>query len=152
MADTIQLEIVTPERLVVNEAVEYIEIPGKTGYLGVLPGHAPLISELAAGELTYRMGNQTKRVAVAWGFAEVLQAKVTILAEAAEKAEEIDTARAEAAKRKAEAELQKAGPEGNAEAQAALQRASARLDVAARNRSLPRNFTDQHGSKEKAGA
>ncbi len=73
MADTIQLEIVTPERLVVNEAVEYIEIPGKTGYLGVLPGHAPLISELAAGELTYRMGNQTKRVAVAWGFAEVLQ-------------------------------------------------------------------------------
>ncbi len=130
MADTIQLEIVTPERLVVNEAVDYIEIPGKTGYLGVLPGHAPLISELAAGELTYRMGNQTKRVAVAWGFAEVLQAKVTILAEAAEKAEEIDTARAEAAKRKAEAELQKAGPEGNAEAQAALQRASARLDVA----------------------
>ena len=109
MADTIQLEIVTPERLVVNEAVEYIEIPGKTGYLGVLPGHAPLISELAAGELTYRMGNQTKRVAVAWGFAEVLQTKVTVLAETAEKAEEIDTARAEAAKKKAEAELQKAG-------------------------------------------
>jgi F-type H+-transporting ATPase subunit epsilon len=130
MADTIQLEIVTPERLVVNEAVEYIEIPGKTGYLGVLPGHAPLISELAAGELTYRMGNQTKRVAVAWGFAEVLQTKVTVLAETAEKAEEIDTARAEAAKKKAEAELQKAGPEGNAEAQAALQRATARLDVA----------------------
>jgi F-type H+-transporting ATPase subunit epsilon len=135
MADTIQLEIVTPERLVVNEAVDYIEIPGKTGYLGVLPGHAPLISELAAGELTYRMGNQTKRVAVAWGFAEVLQAKVTILAEAAEKAEEIDTARAEAAKRKAEAELQKAGPEGNAEAQAALQRASTRLDVAGKPKS-----------------
>ena len=135
MADTIQLEIVTPERLVVNEAVEYIEIPGKTGYLGVLPGHAPLISELAAGELSYRMGNQTKRVAVAWGFAEVLQAKVTILAETAEKAEEIDTARAEAAKKKAEAELQKAGPEGNAEAEAALQRAQARLDVAGKPKS-----------------
>ena len=130
MADTIQLEIVTPERLVVNEAVEYIEIPGKTGYLGVMPGHAPLISELAAGELTYRMGNQTKRVAVAWGFAEVLQGKVTVLAETAEKAEEIDTARAEAAKKKAESELQKAGPEGNAEAKAALERASARLEVA----------------------
>jgi len=130
MADTIQLEIVTPERLVVNEAVEYIEIPGKTGYIGVLPGHAPLISELAAGELTYRIGNQTKRVAVAWGFAEVLQTKVTILAETAEKAEEIDTARAEAAKKKAEAELQKAGPEGNAQAEAALERASARLEVA----------------------
>ena len=135
MADTIQLEIVTPERLVVNEAVEYIEIPGKTGYLGVLPGHAPLISELAAGELTYRMGNQTKRVAVAWGFAEVLQTKVTVLAETAEKAEEIDTARAEAAKKKAEAELQKAGPEGNEDAQAALQRATARLDVAGKPKS-----------------
>src|SRR5712671_4177988 len=130
MAETIQLEIVTPERLVVNEAAEYIEIPGKTGYLGVLPGHAPLISELAAGELTYRVGNQTKRVAVAWGFAEVLQDKVTILAETAEEAEEIDTSRAEAAKRKAEAELQKAGPEGDEEAQAALQRATARLEVA----------------------
>jgi F-type H+-transporting ATPase subunit epsilon len=135
MAETIQLEIVTPERLVVNEAVEYIEIPGKTGYLGVLPGHAPLISELAAGELTYRMGNQTKRVAVAWGFAEVLQTKVTVLAETAEKAEEIDTARAEAAKKKAEAELQKAGPEGNAEAKAALDRATARLDVAGKPKS-----------------
>jgi F-type H+-transporting ATPase subunit epsilon len=135
MAETIQLEIVTPERLVVNEAVDYIEIPGKTGYLGVLPGHAPLISELAAGELTYRMGNQTKRVAVAWGFAEVLQTKVTILAETAEKAEEIDTARAETAKKKAEAELQKAGPEGNAEAEAALERATARLDVAGKPKS-----------------
>src|SRR5690242_7224300 len=132
MAETIQLEIVTPERLVVNEAVEYIEIPGKTGYLGVLPGHAPLISELAAGELSYRTGNQTKRVAVAWGFAEVLQTKVTILAETAEKAEEIDTARAEAAKKKAEAELQKAGTEGNKDAQAALLRANARLEVAAK--------------------
>ena len=130
MAETIQLEIVTPERLVVNEAAEYIEIPGKTGYLGVLPGHAPLITELAVGEISYRKGNQTKRVAVAWGFAEVLQNKVTILAETAEKAEEIDTARAEAAKRKAEGELQKAGPEGNAEAQAALDRATARLEVA----------------------
>lgn len=135
MAETIQLEVVTPERLVVNEAVEYIEIPGKTGYLGVLPGHAPLISELAAGELTYRTGNQTKRVAVAWGFAEVLQTKVTILAETAEKAEDIDTARAEAAKKRAEAELQKAGPEGNEEAQAALQRATARLDVAGKGKS-----------------
>jgi F-type H+-transporting ATPase subunit epsilon len=135
MAETIQLEIVTPERLVVNEAVEYIEIPGKTGYLGVLPGHAPLISELAAGELTYRMGNQTKRVAVAWGFAEVLQTKVTVLAETAEKAEEIDTARAEAAKKKAEAELQKSGLEINEEAQEALQRAQARLDVAGKGKS-----------------
>src|SRR5215467_7566166 len=117
MAETIQLEIVTPERLVVSEAAEYIEIPGETGYLGVLPGHAPLITELAPGELPYRNGNQTKRLAVAWGFAEVLQDRVTILAESAERAEEIDTARAEAAKSKAEAELQKSGLEVNEEGQ-----------------------------------
>jgi F-type H+-transporting ATPase subunit epsilon len=133
MAETIQLEVVTPERLVVNEAAEYIEIPGKTGHLGVLPGHAPLITELAVGQITYQTGGQTKRLAVAWGFAEVLQNKVTILAETAEKAEEIDTARAEAAKTKAEAELQKAGLEGNKDAQAALDRANTRLEVAGKS-------------------
>ena len=131
--NTMQLEVVTPERLVVNDTAEYIEIPGKTGYLGVLPGHAPLITELAVGEISYRNGNQTKRLAVAWGFAEVLQDKVTILAETAEKAEEIDAARAEAAKKRAEAELEKAGAEGNKDAQAALQRANARLEVAGKN-------------------
>src|SRR5258707_14483933 len=118
MAETIQLEIVTPERLVVNEAAEYIEIPGKTGYLGVLPSHAPLITELAVGEISYRNGGQTKRVAVAWGFAEVLQNKVTILGETAEKAEEIDNAGAEAGKKKAEVELQEGGPEGKKDTQA----------------------------------
>ena len=128
--NTIQLEVVTPERLVVNDTAEYIEIPGLTGYIGVLPGHAPLITELAVGEINYRQGSQTKRLAVAWGFAEVLPNKVTILAETAEKAEEIDTTRAEAAKKKAEAELQKAGPDGSKDAQAALQRANARLEVA----------------------
>ena len=135
MAETIQLEIVTPERLVVSEPAEYIEIPGEGGYLGILPGHAPLISEVAPGELMYRNGNQTKRLAVAWGFVEVLQTKVTILAEAAERAEEIDTARAEAAKKKAEAELQKSGLEVNEEAQEALQRAQARLDAAGKGKS-----------------
>jgi F-type H+-transporting ATPase subunit epsilon len=132
MAETIQLEIVTPERLVVNDTAEYIEIPGKTGYLGVLPGHAPLITELAVGQISYNNAGKTKRLAVAWGFAEVLQNKVTILAETAEKAEEIDTARAETAKKKAEAEIQKAGAEGNKDAQAALDRANVRLDVAAK--------------------
>jgi F-type H+-transporting ATPase subunit epsilon len=133
--NTIQLEIVTPERLVVNDTAEYIEIPGKTGYLGVLPGHAPLITELAVGEISYNNAGKTKRLAVAWGFTEVLQNKVTILAETAEKAEEIDTARAEAAKKKAEAELVKAGVEGNKDAQAALDRANVRLDVAGKAKS-----------------
>jgi F-type H+-transporting ATPase subunit epsilon len=133
--NTIQLEIVTPERLVVNDTAEYIEIPGKTGYLGVLPGHAPLITEIAVGEISYTNAGKTKRLAVAWGFAEVLQNKVTVLAETAEKAEEIDTERAEAARKKAEAELQKAGVDGDKDAQAALDRANARLDVAGKAKS-----------------
>ena len=130
MAESIQREIVTPERRVVNDSVEEVTIPGRSGYLGVLPGHAPLITELAVGEISYKTSGQTRRLAVAWGFAEVLPEKVTILAETAEKAEEIDVARAEAAKQRAEADLSKAGVEGNPEAQAALERAKTRLDVA----------------------
>lgn len=130
MAETIQLEIVTPERQVVDDVAEEVTIPGKSGYLGVLPGHAPLITELAVGQISYKTAGQIKRLAVAWGFAEVLPEKVTILAETAEKSEEIDVARAEAAKQRAETELSKAGVEGNAEAQAALDRAKARLEVA----------------------
>jgi len=130
MAATIQLEIVTPERLVVQEAVDDITMPGKSGYLGILPGHAPLITEIAVGEITYHSGGQTRRLSVAWGFAEVLPDKVTILAETAEKAEDIDVSRAQTAKQQAEAELKKAGAEGNPDAQAALDRANARLDVA----------------------
>ena len=130
MAETIQLEVVTPERQVVDEQAEYIEIPALTGYIGVLPGHAPLIAELAVGEINYRTGSAVKRLAVAWGFAEVLAHKVTILAETAERADEIDVSRAEAAKQRAEDALRTAGVEGNPEAQAALQRAAARLEVA----------------------
>ena len=130
MADTIQLEIVTPERLVVQEAVEYIELPGKSGYLGVLPGHAPLITEIATGEISYKIGDQLKWLAVAAGFAEVLPGKITILAETAEKKEEIDLSRAQAAKQRAEDALKSAGPGGNADAQAALRRATVRIDVA----------------------
>jgi F-type H+-transporting ATPase subunit epsilon len=135
MADTIQLEVVTPERLVVNEAAEEIQMPGKSGYLGILPGHAPLITELAVGEITYRAGAQLKRLAVAWGFAEVLSDKVTILAESAERAEEIDVTRAESARQKAEQELRQSGTEGNPEAADALARASARLEVASKLKS-----------------
>jgi len=141
MAETIQLEIVTPERLLVQTAVTEVEIPGSSGYLGVLPGHAPLITEIAVGEIAYRAENQVKRLAVAWGFAEVLPDKVTILAEIAEKAEEIDVARAESAKQRAEEELRKAGPEGSADAQSALKRAETRLDVAAKLNAEISNLT-----------
>jgi len=130
MADTIQLEVVTPERMVVNDKAEYIQIPGKTGYLGVLPGHAPLITELAVGEISYTNSGQTKRLVVAAGFAEVLPEKVTVLAETAERAEDIDVNRAEAARQRAEETLRKAGPNGDAHAQAELERANARLEVA----------------------
>ncbi len=130
MAETIQLEIVTPERLVVRETAEEIEVPGKSGYLGILPGHAPLITELAIGAISYRNAGKVKRLAVAWGFAEVLPAKVTILAETAEQAEEIDVKRAQADREQAEQELRKAGPVGNAEAEAALAHANVRLEVA----------------------
>ena len=84
MAETIELEIVTPERLVVKDRAEEIQIPGRNGYLGILPGHAPLITELAVGEITYTNAGVSTRLAVAWGFAEVLPDKVTILAETAE--------------------------------------------------------------------
>jgi F-type H+-transporting ATPase subunit epsilon len=130
MAETFKLEIVTPERMVVSVDSEEAQIPGKSGCLGILPGHAPLITELAVGEITYRTGGQLKRLSVAWGFAEVLPNKVTILAETAEKAEEIDVARAQAAKQKAEEQIGKSGVDGNADAEAALDRATARLDVA----------------------
>lgn len=132
MADTIKLEIVTPERMLVSEDAADVQIPGKSGYLGILPGHAPLITEIAVGEIAYHAAGQLKRLSVAWGFAEVLPDKVTILAETAEKADEIDVSRAEAAKQKAEEQLRKAGAEGNADAQGALDRANTRLEVAGR--------------------
>jgi F-type H+-transporting ATPase subunit epsilon len=96
------LEIVTPDRRVVTEKVDEVEIPGAEGYFGVLPGHTPLLAMLQVGELWYRKGNETVHLAIAFGFAEVLPDRVTILAQFAEKADEIDIARAEAAKRRAE--------------------------------------------------
>ena len=105
MPDTFQFEIVTPDRLVVKDSAEEMEIPGKTGYLGILPGHAPLITELGVGEITYRSANVTHRFAVAWGFAEVLPDKVTIMAETVERPTEIDVERAQKAKARAEQTL-----------------------------------------------
>jgi F-type H+-transporting ATPase subunit epsilon len=141
MADTIKLEIVTPERLLVEADAEEVQIPGASGYLGVLPGHAPLITEISVGEIAYRAGNQVKRLAVAWGFAEVLPDKVTILAEVAEKAEEIDVVRAREEKKQAEEELRKAGADGNPEAQAKLDRANTRLAVAEKLNAQLSNLT-----------
>ena len=131
MPDTFQLEIVTPEKLVVKEAVEEAQIPGLEGYLGILPGHAPLITELGVGIITYRAGGTTKTLSVAWGFAEVLQDKVTILAETVERPDEIDVARAQQAKERAEQLLKSNDPELDYDrAQDDLRRAETRLKVA----------------------
>ncbi len=131
MADTFELEIVTPDKLVVKDVAEEAQIPGKTGYLGILPGHAPLITELAVGEITYKSGGTEKHISVAWGFVEVLPTKVTILAETAERPEEIDIARAQRAKAAAERELSSGATDLNYDdVQAAIARAETRIEVA----------------------
>jgi F-type H+-transporting ATPase subunit epsilon len=137
MADTFKLEIVTPEKKVVNTTAEEMQIPGKNGYLGILPGHAPLITELAVGEITYRessgASSNDQRLAVAWGFAEVLPDKVTILAETAERPSEIDIARARESKDRAEQRLTSGDPNVDVERSLnALHRAETRLEVAAK--------------------
>ncbi|HLX86133.1 MAG TPA: F0F1 ATP synthase subunit epsilon [Terriglobales bacterium] len=131
MPDTFQLEIVTPVKLLVQDAAEEAQIPGLSGYLGILPGHAPLLTELAVGVITYKASGQTHTLAVAWGFAEVLPGKVTILAEAAERPQEIDVERAREAKTRAERLLKSNDPGIDyRRAEDALLRAETRLDVA----------------------
>src|SRR5512142_1874597 len=130
MADVLQLEIVTPERLVEQDTVQEVQIPGKNGYLGILPGHAPLITELGVGEISYKADGMEYHVAVAWGFAEVLPHKVTILAETAERAQDIDLERARKSKQRAEQRLQSASTDVDYErALTALERANTRLQV-----------------------
>ena len=97
MADsTFKLSVVSPERLVLSEEVEEAQVPGKNGCLGILPGHAPLMTELDIGELSYRQGDRTGYLAVTWGYCEVLSNQVIVLAERADRAEEIDRERAQA--------------------------------------------------------
>src|SRR6187397_2361643 len=96
------LEIVTPDRSIVREEVDEVELPGSEGYLGVLPGHTPLLTMLKVGELWYRVGQEKHYLAIAFGFAEVLPDRVTVLARIAEREQDIDIARAEAAMARAE--------------------------------------------------
>ncbi|MGA7753352.1 MAG: F0F1 ATP synthase subunit epsilon [Candidatus Sulfotelmatobacter sp.] len=131
MAETFQLEIVTPEKKVVDTKAEEVQIPGENGYLGILPGHAPLITELSVGEITFRENSTEQRLAVAWGFAEVLPNKVTILAESAERPAEIDVDRARKAKERAEQRLTSGDASVDVErALDALHRAESRIEVA----------------------
>lgn len=134
MANTFLLEIVTPDRLLISEAVEEMTAPGVEGEFGVLPGHTPFLTALKAGELKYRKEKSYHHLAVSAGFAEVDHTKVTVLAETAELAREIDLARAEAAKERALKRI-KSWPKEDIDlgrAQAALERAIARIQVASR--------------------
>ena len=131
----LQLQIVSADRSLVNETVDEVEIPGAAGYFGVLPGHTPLLALLGAGELWYRQGRETHYFAIAYGFAEVQPDRVTILAQIAEPAAEIDIARAEAAKKRAEERIARPTVDMDAErARIALMKSLIRLQVATRAR------------------
>jgi F-type H+-transporting ATPase subunit epsilon len=131
----IQLHIVSAERSLVNETVDEVEIPGAEGYFGVLPGHTPMLALLGAGELWYRQGTEKHYFSMAFGFAEVQPEQVTVLAQIAERADEIDLARAEAAKKRAEERLAKSTIDMDAErARIALLKSLIRIQVATRAR------------------
>jgi len=130
VGDTLELQIVTPERLVLAEPVDEVLLPGSEGYLGVLPGHAPLLTGLGVGQVEYRQGGVRHLLAVSGGYAEILRDRVTVLAETAERAEEIDPERARAQRERAEAILR--GNPADAEfeqAQQSFRKALIRLQV-----------------------
>jgi F-type H+-transporting ATPase subunit epsilon len=131
----LSLEIVTPDRPIVSELVDEVELPGSDGYFGVLPDHAPLIAKLQVGEMWYRIGDRKHFLAISFGFAEVLANQVTVLARIAERAEEIDVTRAEAAKLRAEERIATRQQDMDFErARVALMKSLVRLQVASRAR------------------
>ena len=131
----IDLTVVTPERSILHEQVDELQIPGAAGYFGVLPGHAPLFSELKIGEVAYRQGDRWFFLSVAWGFVEVQSDHVRILAETAERAHEIDVDRATRAKQRAEQRIAKGGSDIDyARALVALERALIRIQVSTKAR------------------
>ena len=140
LPEFIQLIIVTPERQLLRESVIEVTVPGLEGQLGILPGHAPLMTELGIGELSYRMSTSSQPIvlAVISGFAEVLPDRVTVLAETAERAEEIDLARAEEAKARAERRLSAGDTNLDWDrANIALQRSLIRIQVARKHHGVP---------------
>ena len=136
--DSIQLVVVTPVRQLLSESVTEVQLPGADGYLGVLPGHAPLITELGIGELTYRTsGGQTVLLAVIRGFAEVLPDRVSVLAEIAERPEEIDLNRAQEALKRAQELIAKGGENVDWDrATASLRRALVRIQVVSKHQGI----------------
>ena len=129
MADSLDLQVVTPERVMVHEQVSEVQVPGKDGYFGVLPGHAPLLGELGIGFLSYTVATGRRYLAVHGGFLEILEDHVRVLADAAERAGEIDIERARAAQRRAVDEMMNPGFDA-AVALSALMRAETRISLA----------------------
>ena len=129
MESTLQLEIVTPDKVVVSQTVDYVGVPGIEGEFGVLPHHIALLSALAIGDLYFRVDGKTEHVFVSGGFAEVSDNKLSILAESAERGEDIDTARANAARERARLAAKTAETD-MLRAHLALQRAVERLHIA----------------------
>jgi F-type H+-transporting ATPase subunit epsilon len=129
---SIDLQIVTPDRMLVHEQVDEVEIPGVNGYFGVLPGHTPLLAALSVGELWYRKGQEKTYLAIALGFAEVLPDRVSILAQLAERADEIDVDRAESARKRAAERLEQKADVDYERARAALMKSMTRLQVSSR--------------------
>ena len=133
----ILLEIVTPDRSLIREEVDEIVVPGSEGYLGVLPGHTPLLSTLKVGELWFRQGQEKHYLAIAFGFVEVLPDRVTVLAQVGERAQDIDVARAERARQRAEERLARPTQAADLDmerARIALMKSLIRLQVATRAR------------------
>src|SRR5476649_1387845 len=132
---SVRLEFVTPDRAIVHEDVDEVELPGEDGYFGVLPGHAPMLAALKVGEMWYRKGTEKHFAFLADGFAEVLPDRVAVLAQVAEHADDIDAQRADAAKRRAEDRLAKPSADLDSErARISLLRALTRLQVAKHTR------------------
>jgi F-type H+-transporting ATPase subunit epsilon len=142
----LDLQIVTPDRLVVRERVDEVQIPGSEGYFGVLPGHTPLLASLGVGEMWYRKGAEKTYVAIAYGFAEVLPDGVTILAQLAERGDEIDVERADAARKRAEERLTRPRSDVDYDrARIALAKALSRLQVSSRFGTSPRTGALKQG-------
>jgi F-type H+-transporting ATPase subunit epsilon len=132
LPDKIQLEIVTPEQIFFSGEVDEVNVPGAEGYLGILPGHAPLLSELRIGVISYRQGSQESHLFCSWGFAEVLPNRVSVLAEVAKSPDQIDVKQARAERDEAEKLLQSLDEDIDyAQAMDALQQAQVQLDLAA---------------------
>ena len=130
---SLELQIVTPDRLILKEQVDEVEIPGTDGYFGVLPGHTPMLASLTVGELWYRKGSEKTYLAIAFGFAEVLPDRVTILARVAERADEIDVDRASTSRQRAEERLAQPKTDVDFErARLALARSMIRIQVSSR--------------------